>query len=398
MFLRNTAQSGAKARVEGFFSYVGSGIIIFMDKKREKEIVKAGLIGVLLNLLLVIGKGTVGFLAGSVSIILDAVNNLTDILSATVTIIGAKLAGRAPDKEHPFGHGRVEYLAAVFVGVIIFFAGVGALVEAVPKIFEPTLANYSLITISLLVVAILVKLGFGAYLKKKGGAIKSRSLEATGTDALYDSLLTFGTLVSAVVGILFKVSLEGIIGTIISVFIIRTSLEILGEGWIDIVGRRVDAKLAKKIKRKISLFPEVKGVYDLVLHSYGPMETIGSVHIQVPDKMTAKEIHKLTREIARKIFEDEQVILTIGIYAENKDSKEGRAVLKKLEEITKREAGILQTHGFYFDEEEKNVSFDMILDYSYREKEKLKNKVIRELREEFPGYRFNVIIDLDVSD
>ena len=296
----------------GLFCLV-SDIIVVMDKKREKEIVKAGVIGVLLNLLLVIGKGIVGFLAGSVSIILDAVNNLTDILSASVTIVGAKLAGKRPDKEHPFGHGRIEYLAAVFVGIIIFFAGVGALLEAVPEIFNPKLANYSLGTVLLLVLAILAKLGFGEYARRKGRKVRSRSLEATGMDALCDALLTFGTLVSAGVGILFKVSLDGIIGTIIAVFIIRTSIKILGEGWIDIVGRRVDSGLAKKITRKINGFPGVKKVSDLVLHSYGPTKVIGAARIQVSGEMKAKELAKLTKEIEEKIFEEEQVRLIIGV-------------------------------------------------------------------------------------
>ena len=365
---------------------------------REKIILRTSLFGILVNLFLVISKAAVGFLAGSVSIVLDAVNNLTDMLSATVTIIGTKLANRAPDREHPFGHGRIEYVAAVGVGLIILFAGATALLEAVPKIFHPELAEYSLTTILVVSIAVLVKFFFGRYVKKNGEEAKSGSLEATGTDALMDSLLSFGTLVGALVSMVFGISIDGVIGAIIAIFIIRTSLEILSEGWIDIIGKRVDAKFSKKIKRRISKFPEVHGVYDLVLHSYGPMETIGSVHIQVRDDMTAREIHKLTREITRKIFEDYRVILTIGIYAENTTTKENRRIFKEIEKIVEEEKEILQTHGFYVDEERKTVAFDIIVDFNCREKEKLRGKLVRKLETEFPEYQFYITVDLDVSD
>lgn len=284
-----------------------------IQDKREREIVKAGLFGVLLNLGLAITKGAVGVLTGSVAIMLDAVNNLTDILSAMVTIVGAKLAGKEADKEHPFGHGRVEYLAAVGVGIIILFAGVGALIEAIPEIFNATVIDYSATTILLLMVAILAKVGFGVYAKKKGREVKSRSLEATGVDAMCDAALTFGTLVAAAAAILFKVSLEGIIGVIIAIFIIRTSIEILGEGWVEVIGRRVDEKLARKIKRKIIRFPEVKEVRSLVLHNYGPTKVIGAAKIRVSSEMKVKELEELTEKIEEEVFEEEQVRLMIGV-------------------------------------------------------------------------------------
>ena len=164
-----------------------------------------------------------------------------------------------------------------------------------------------------LIVAILVKLGFGWYAKQKGKMIKSRSLEATGIDAVCDAVLTFGTLVAAGVGIVFGISIDGIVGTVIAFFIIRTSIKILIEGWIDIIGRRVDSKLSRNIKKILLDFPEVNDVSELVLHSYGPTKIFGAAKIKVSPEMKVSELASVTKKIEEEIFEREQVKLVIGV-------------------------------------------------------------------------------------
>lgn len=246
---------------------------------REKSIVRASIIGIVSNVVLVGLKMLVGIIAGSIAIILYAVNNLTDILSSVVTIVGTKLANRRPDSGHPFGHGRSEYISALVVGIIIFLTGVMSFFESVPKVITPELADYSWATITVVVLAIIVKLALGIYIRRMGRKYDSRSLTASGMDALFDAILSFATLVGIAVTLILHISIDGILGIIISLFIIRTSFEIMLQASDDILGGTIDRELMRKIKQQICTFPEVSGAYDLMLHNYGPTDHIGSVQI-----------------------------------------------------------------------------------------------------------------------
>ena len=193
---------------------------------REAKIIRTSVEAIIVNILLVVFKMFVGFLSNSIAIILDAVNNLTDALSSVITIIGTKLAGKAPDKEHPFGYGRIEYMTSAIIGAIIFFAGFTALQESWEKIVNPTAANYTTVTIIIVAVGVIVKFGFGRYVKRIGENVNSDSLIASGQDSVMDSVLSFSTLIAAFISIFFHISLEGYLGVIIALFIIKASIDI----------------------------------------------------------------------------------------------------------------------------------------------------------------------------
>jgi len=365
---------------------------------REKSIVWTSVIGIIANVVLVGFKMFVGLLAGSISIILDAVNNLTDVLSSVVTIIGTKLASRSPDEGHPYGHGRVEYLTTLIVGMIVLATGIMALVESIPKIITPELADYSWATIAVVIAAIVVKLMLGCYVRHAGKKFASSSLKASGIDALFDAALSFGTLIGIVVTLVFHISIDGIIGAVISLFIVKTSLEILFEASSEILGRTVDRELMQKIKQLICSFPEVSGAYDLMVHNYGPTELIGSVQIQVPDHLNAKDIHRLTQEIAHRVYGKYDVNLTIGIYAENSADPAHREIREQILSITNQHPEILQMHGLYIDDERKLITFDLVMPVQYARKTELKRKVARELRKISPEYKCMITIDIDFSE
>lgn len=362
---------------------------------RAKVIIRTSLLGIITNIVLVIFKMTVGLIAGSIAIVLDAVNNLTDVCSSVVTIIGAKLAGRTPDPEHPYGHGRFEYLAAMAVGVIVLLAGIMALIESAPKVFQSELADYSAATVIVVTAGVIVKLLLGRHVKKVGQKVDSGSLIASGIDAIFDALLSFSTLVGIFVTMIFQISIDGILGVIIAAFIIKTSIEILTEAAADILGRGIDPDLAHEIRETVRSFAGVQGAYDLDLHNYGPAEYIGSVHIEVPDQMTAREIDQLSRKITRKIYQKYAVALTIGIYTENNDTEMRREVRKYLQKIVAEHAEIRQMHGLHIDEETKTVCFDLIIDQRCSEKSKLKNHIVRHLKKTYPDFRYHVTLDLD---
>lgn len=365
---------------------------------REKTIIKAGVLGIIINIVLATFKAIIGFISGSIAIILDAVNNLSDTLSSIITIIGSKLASKKPDKEHPFGHGRIEYFATIVIAIIILFAGLTSLRESVIKTINPKPATYTISTIVIVSVAIIVKYIWGKYVKKIGENINSDTLIATGIDSLYDSILTFSTLIAAIISILFHLNLEGIFGIIISIFIIKSSIEILKSPIDDIIGKRFDSKLTNKIKTRINSFDNVFGTYDLHLNSYGTNKIIGSCHIEVPDNMTADAIHKLSNEITYKIYEEFGIILTIGIYANNANNKESKEIKKELTNLVSNYKNILELHGFFIDQKNKTIYFDLIISFDEENPTKLKNEIIKKISNKFPQYKYTVVIDADITD
>lgn len=364
---------------------------------RSKVIIRTSIIGIFLNLLLILFKLAVGVLSNSIAIILDAVNNMGDALSSIITIIGTRLAGKAPDKKHPYGYGRIEYLASVLISVIVLVAGITSLRESVDKILHPEEASYSVVTLIILILAVIVKFVWGRHMKKTGESIHAQTLVASGTDSFFDAILSFATFVAAIINMLWGIGLEGILGVVISIIIIKAGFQMLLETLDSIIGTRADADLSKTLKEKIGSYGGVLGAYDLALHNYGPMELIGSVHIEVADTMTAKEIHGLTRQIAIDIYNEFGMILTVGIYASNTSEEEILAIKKDAAKIVEGEPLILQMHGFYGDSETKSVTFDLVFDFD-ADAEELQAKVEKRLSGLYPAYHFYVVVDSDYSD
>lgn len=365
--------------------------------KRNKIIILTSIKGIITNIVLVIFKMFIGLLAKSTAIILDALNNLSDVLSSVATIIGIKLSTKKPDKEHPYGHGRIEYFTTIIVALIVFTAGLVALRESVEKIINPITPEYSIFTLIIIIVSIITKIILGTYVKKKGKENDSDTLIASGNDAIFDSLLSLSTLIGALIFMLAKINVDGYIGIIISSFIIKNSIEMIKDPINDIIGIRINDEIKEKIVKDIKDIKEVHGVYDLILHNYGPINILGSVHIEVDDSLTAKEIHKLSKEIEKKIYDKYDIIMTVGIYASNTDSKLAKEIKKEIIKICKRYENILEIHGFYINENEKYVSFDIIYDFEEKEVDKINNEIKKELKEKYNDYKFTIIVDKDIS-
>ena len=365
---------------------------------REQKIIRTSLIGIGGNMLLVAAKATIGFIAGSVSIILDAVNNLTDMLSSTITIIGTKLSTKKPDRKHPYGHGRIEYLTSLIISVIILVAGGSAIYESILSLINPSAPTYSDISLIIISVAILVKVALGLYYRKVAKEVNSDALKGSGVDALFDALLSTATLVGAIVARFAHVYIEGYLGIVIGLFIIKSGIEILSGAVSNIIGERTSNEIALAIKQTVNSFPEVIGSYDLILNNYGPNRAIGSIHIEVDDKLTAKEIHPLSRRIAQEVYAKFGVILTVGIYASNSSNPEIACIRKDIHELVKQYPLIKQIHGFYVDEELKTISFDILVDFEEQKPEELSNKLIEQLKEKHPNYQYSIVIDKDFTD
>lgn len=366
---------------------------------REKTIVRTSILGIVANVLLSGFKAAVGLFAHSVSMILDAVNNLTDALSSVVTIVGTKLAGRSPDRKHPLGHGRIEHLSAMIIGVIILYAGVTALVESIKKIIAPEVPDHSIYSFIVVGAAVVVKIFLGLYFKKTGKAVKSDTLKASGTDALFDAVISTSVLVGAVIFLLFRVNIEAWLGAVISLFILKSGFDVLKDAAGDILGRRVDSEITKKVRESMASFPEVQGVFDLILHDYGPEKYMGSAHIAVAETMTAEELDVLERKIAGKVYEDTGVIMAgLSVYAVNETKDLPKAVESEIRSLLSVHPEVLEMHGFRLFEETKIIQFDMVIDFSVKNREARMAELHDEIQQHYPEYSVCITLDADISD
>lgn len=366
--------------------------------ERTKEIVMVSYKGIFANILLVIFKSIVGLMANSISVVLDAVNNLSDVLSSIITIAGTKIANKDADKKHPYGHGRIEYITSSIVSIIVLSAGIFSMKESVLKIINPSETKFTTITVIVIVAGIITKFFLGRYYIKKGKELNSGALTASGTDASSDAIISFGTLVSAIVSILFKVNIEGVLGAIISIFILKAGIDIMKDTLNNIIGVRIDDDVSARVKEYVNSYPEVLGAYDLILHSYGPEEMMGSIHIEVDDDLTAKEIDGISRKIMIGAYKKLGVLLTIGIYATNIKDEYAKVIKKSVYDEVSDYPTILQMHGFYVEEDEKIVHFDIIVDFDEPNQDGLIYKIKNNLNKIYPEYDFFINIDRDFSE
>lgn len=366
---------------------------------REKIIVRTSVIGIIANVFLAAFKAVIGLMSSSIAIIMDAVNNISDAGSSIITIIGTKLAGREPDKKHPFGYGRVEYLSAMVISVIVLYAGVTSLVESIKKIITPDVPDYSTVSLIIVGAAVVVKIVLGRYVKSVGKKVNSASLVNSGEDATLDSVISASTLVAAAIFLIFDISLEAWLGAIISLAIIKSGFEMIKETVSQILGERNDADLAKSIKETVTGFPDVQGAYDLVLNNYGPDTWNGSIHIEVPDTYSADRLDQLIRSIQVKVYEEHKVILTaIGVYSVNTKDAEIIETYKKVKDLVLSHEYVRQIHGFYMDKEKKTLRFDIVVSFDAEDRRTVYGKVMEAVGKEYPEYELQVAMDTDYSE
>ena len=368
---------------------------------RDKTIIRTSIIGILGNVLLVGFKAAIGLIAGSIAIVLDAVNNLTDALSSIITIIGTKLANKKPDRKHPFGHGRIEYITSTIIAFLILFAGGMAIYESIISIVDyfqnGTKPDYSLIAIIIIGVAVLVKLGIGIFYRIQGKKVDSDALMASGIDAIFDAILSTATLVGAIFSYTLGWYVEGYLGIIIGLFIIRTGISVLKESISNIIGERYDAEETKEILADINSVPGVKGAYDLIIHSYGHKKNIGSVHVGVDNHLNAIEIQNIERAITQMMYAKHNIVMTVGIYADNVITEESKQIHSALAKILKNNENILQMHGFFVDIDKKICNFDLVISFDDKNPEQTIANVKETLEKEFPDFTFYIILDKDFS-
>lgn len=369
-----------------------------MDKSRDQIIIRTSVVSIATNVMLAAFKAVIGILSNSIAVTLDAVNNLSDALSSIITIVGTKLAGKMPTKKHPLGYGRIEYLSALIVAGIVLYAGITSAVESVKKILSPEEADYSTVSLIIIAVAVVVKMVLGTYVKRQGQQHNSASLVASGSDALFDAVLSASVLASALIYLWCGLSLEAWVGALISIFIIKSGIEMMRETLDELLGQRADSELSQHIKTILCEEPEVRGAYDLIIHNYGPNLNLVSVHIELPDTMTVQEVDEITRRLTARVYRETGTLLVgVGIYSCITADAEGARVQHEVRRLVLAHDWVLQMHGFYLNAEAHQMLFDVVLDFGIKPSEG--QRILHdELQAVFPDYDIHIALDVDVSD
>lgn len=366
--------------------------------QREGLIVRTSVIGIITNILLAAFKAAVGLISHSIAVVLDAVNNLSDALSSLITIIGTKLSAKLPDKKHPLGYGRIEYLTALVVAALVLYAGVTSLVESVKKIIHPETADYSIVSLVIIAVAVVVKLLLGRYVKAQGRKANSAALEASGADASFDAILSASVLLSAIVFLLWGLSLEAWVGVVIAGFIIKSGLEMITDTLDDILGKRAEAELTGKIRRAVLEEEAIRGVYDIIVNDYGPNKNTCSLHIELPDFMTVDQVDVITRHLQDRVLDAAGVIVTgVSVYSYNTKDDEAAAIRGRVTGIVLSHDWALQLHGFYADTVNKSLRFDVVMSFDVTVSEAL-STLYSELSSALPEYTVHITPDVDAAD
>ena len=374
--------------------------VTITSSERETAIVRTSAIGIAANVALAAFKAAVGILSNSIAVTLDAVNNLSDAISSIITIVGTKLSNKKADREHPFGHGRIEYITTTVIASIIMYAGISSLIKSIQDIMDPATPDYSPLSLVIIAVAVLVKIILGHYVRSVGNRVNSDTLIASGSDALFDATLSTSVLTAALIFIFTKISLEAYVGVIISVFIIKASIELLQGSIKEIIGMRPDAALSTLIYDIVKEDPDAEGVYDLIIHNYGPDRFVGSFHTEVLDTTSAIEIDTMTRRLSTEIYKQTSgkiIIAAIGIYARNTTDNRIVKMRTEVTEMALAHEGVLQVHGFIADIENQFMAFDTVIEFGYDGKQ-IVHDIIHEVEAAYPDMNVSVLLDRDTSD
>lgn len=366
---------------------------------RLKSIFRASVVAIIVNISLGIFKAIVGIISNSIAITLDAINNFTDAGSSLITIFSTTFASKDPDKKHPFGYGRTEYLGTLLISVLILYAGITSLIESIKSIINPQVAEYSTVAITIVIVAILAKAGLSVYLTRVGKKAKSDSLVASGKESIGDIAISVTTVIAAFIFIFTGISIEAWLGALIAIFIIKAGCEMSLETISKILGTGAEASLVRDIKSAIKEQPNVIGAYDLVLHNYGPDAYLGSVHIEVEDTVSISKFDELSRAIQEDIIERFGVYLAaIGVYSVNTQDANAIAIRENVKSIAINTKHVAQLHGFYIDEVKKVMRFDLVISFEASDRRTVYSDVISRISAEYPDYTITAGMDMDYNE
>lgn len=353
----------------------------------------SGVIGICLNMLLFAFKLIAGLISNSTAIISDAINNFMDIGSSVITYIGFKIAGKPADKEHPYGHGRIEYIAGLFVAVLIIMMGFELAKTSIGKIINPEPVFYGVLSVVILAVSVSIKLIMYSINKKMAKAIDSSALMATAQDSLNDAIITSSVLAGIAISNIFKVNIDGILGALISIFILVSGINAIADTVRPILGERPDEEFIKKIKSEVTKDGRILGIHDLMVHNYGPGRTLMSLHAEVSSTGNVLELHDMIDDIEKELknnFGCQAVIHMDPIVTDDERTNEMRAIVAKIASDIDNEISI---HDFRMTDgcSHTNLIFDVVIPFGYKHSDTKVVEMIKQEINKLDGEYFAVI-------
>ncbi len=332
----------------------------------------SGYIGVICNIFLFLIKLIGGFVINSISVTADAFNNLSDAASSIVTLVGTRLSQKPADKEHPFGHGRSEYIAAFIVAFLVLQVGLTCLKSAFGKILKPEPVLFHIGILILLVLSVIIKLWLAFFNKSMAKKINSSVLKATGTDAFGDVLITSVTIISILIGKFTGLKIDGWMGAIVSLVVLLAGFNIAKETLEPLLGEAIDKETYDGITKKVESYKGILGCHDLIVHNYGPSHIMATIHVEVESKENLEGVHEIIDKIERDILREMGIFIVIHVDPVNLEDEESQIRKKEVIAVIKEIEPEVSIHDFrIIDEQDKlKLIFDMVLPYSYGEKEK----------------------------
>ena len=327
---------------------------------------RAGVVGIVLNALLCMGKLAAGLLTGSVAIVADAFNNLSDAASSVITLVGFRLAAQAADEEHPFGHGRMEYLAGLVVSMAILLMGFELGKTSVEKLLHPEELSFSWLAVAILAAAVLVKLWMHRFNRTLGRAISSQAMEATAADSLSDAAATGVVLAATLIGHFFHLQIDGLAGLLVAAFILKTGWEAAKDTLDPLLGRPMDRSLSEDIDKLVVSHPNILGIHDLVYHDYGPGRAMMSFHAEVPADADLLEMHDIIDHIERELKEKHHIETVIHMDPVVNDQRT-TALREQVARLAREIDPVLSIHDLRITAGPRhtNVLFDVMVPYGF---------------------------------
>ena len=366
-------------------------------KVRTAYGVLASLVGIVCNLLLFGGKLAVGLVLHSVSVMADAFNNLSDAASSVIGFIGVKMAEKPADEEHPFGHGRIEYIAALIVSFLVIEVGFTFFKNAIAKIRTPEELSFNLISMGILLASVAVKLWLSFFNKKLGKRINSTVMQATATDALGDVVTTLATMGSILFFYFTKINIDGYVGLAVSLLVMWAGVGIAKDTLEPLIGQSVDPKLYREISEFVESYDGILGSHDLIVHNYGPTKSLASIHAEVPNNVDIETSHEIIDRIERDAAKKLGIFLVIHMDPVETADAQVAEVKAEVQEVLHQMDERLSLHDFRMVDGEKwiNLIFDVVVPFSYGENDRPKLREAIEEEVSSLDERYHCVITFD---
>lgn len=370
---------------------------------RQRYGFAGGIIGICANFLLFLIKLSVGTVTKSVAVVADAINNLSDAGSSLITIIGFRIADRPADEEHPFGHGRIEYISGLIVSFLVLLVGIEFIKTSFQKILHPEKVVFKAVPFILIILSIIIKIWLSRFNGYVGKKINSTALKASSMDALSDVFISGCVALSLILSEFISFSIDGYVGVGVSLFILYTGFSLIKDTLNPLLGEAPDPDLVRNIKKEALKYEYIMGVHDLIIHNYGPGRSMASFHAEVPEDASFVKVHEVIDRAEKELSDNLNTYVVIHMDPINTNSKEVADLKKEVNEILKQFPAVESMHDFRVvgEGDTKNLIFDVVVDTEKKTaadmEDKLRNSIDCEIKKVHKNYNTVITVDKDFT-